>query len=71
MQPHQQRVVDEYNQTSERVTKLSEFIRGDVYPKLPEAEQDRLRRQELLMTGLVQILAERIAAFPIDPPAAA
>lgn len=65
LQPHQQRVVDEHAETLERLRKLRAFIADEKgpYRSLPPAEQIRLARQEDVMTELVEILAERIAAF--------
>jgi len=63
MEPHQQRVVDEKNELDERLAKLNEFGKGEIFPTLPEAEQARLKKQSGLMDELSVVLAERIAAF--------
>lgn len=42
LQPHQQRVVDEKNEVSDRLSKLYAFFRGPIFPTLSEAEQSRL-----------------------------
>ncbi len=68
MEPHQQRVVDEKSDLDTRLIALQKFIAGSpVFEQLPEAEQDRLRKQEMLMAALSGVLHERIAAFPVAP----
>jgi len=63
MQPHQQRVITEKAELSEKVDKLEKFISGSVYSSLPAAEQMRLSRQLLIMQLYEQVLSERIGAF--------
>lgn len=65
MQPHQERVVTEKSELSEKVDKLRCFI-GDnpIFYTLMGSEQDRLKRQLVAMTEYLSILNERIAAFP-------
>lgn len=63
MQPHQERVVQEKAELSEKVDKLETFIGGSIYASLPPAEQSRLTRQHLIMQLYEQVLSERIAAF--------
>lgn len=63
MEPHQQRVVDEKEQLSEKLEKLEVFTGGSIYAGLPAAEQTRLSRQLLIMQLYEQVLSERIAAF--------
>jgi len=63
MQPHQQRVVEEKNELSEKLDKLETFEGGQIYSNLPPAEQSRLARQLLIMKLYEQVLSERIAAF--------
>lgn len=60
---HQQRVLTERDELAERLRKLDEFLPGDLFAKLPLAEQARLRRQRTAMAALRDILDERIAAF--------
>jgi hypothetical protein len=67
MLPHQQRVVDEATELSNRLTKLSTFLQNPTFYDLPYPEQKRLKRQELLMILLEEVLAERITAFPPTP----
>lgn len=61
--PHQQRVVTEESELSEKLNKLEGFLLGSVYSQLPPAEQTRLSRQHLIMQLYAQVLAERITAF--------
>lgn len=67
MQPHQQRVVDEKAELSEKLEKLETFTGGSIYADLPASEQMRLSRQLLIMQLYEQVLAERIGAFPAEP----
>ena len=64
LQPHQQRVVDEKTELDEKLNKLHSFIQeSPIFATLSDAEQHRLRRQDLIMAEYSQILSERIAAF--------
>ena len=63
MPPHQQRVVAEKAEVSERLSKLYAFFQGPIFPTLSEAEQSRLRSQARFMDGYAAVLEERIAAF--------
>jgi hypothetical protein len=55
MEAHQERVVAEKTELDGKIEILMGFIAGPFFSKLPEAEQKRLRRSE--------VLADRIAAF--------
>jgi hypothetical protein len=61
--PHQQRVIDEHAQLSEKITKLSQFFNLETYATLPGVETSRLRRQYRIMLLYQEVLQERIAAF--------
>ncbi len=63
MAPHQERVVTEKAELDEKLAKLNEFGRGEIFLKLPEAEQERLQRQSKIMDQYSVVLGERIAAF--------
>jgi hypothetical protein len=63
MQPHQQRVVDEKAELSEKLNKLEAFESGAIFAGLPPAEQTRLTRQLFIMKLYEQVLSERISAF--------
>ena len=63
MEAFKERVVDEQTELDEKLKKLGQFIGGDVFNRLPEAEQERLVRQKSCMDEYSGILRERIAAF--------
>jgi hypothetical protein len=63
MQPHQQRVVDELNELSERAGKLLAFLQSPTFQTLSKAEKNRLRHQSNYMSGYAMVLRERIEAF--------
>lgn len=63
LQPHQQRVVTEKEELSEKLTKLLAFFQTPIFAGLSEAEQSRLRNQARFMDGYAAVLEERIAAF--------
>lgn len=63
MQPHQQRVVEEKEQVTEKLDKLELFLEGSFFTILPPDEQIRLTRQMFIMKLYEQVLAERISNF--------
>ena len=64
MQPHQQRVVDEFTELEIKLDALNNFIdTNKMFPTLNSEEQERLRQQAYAMRLYSDILAERIAAF--------
>lgn len=63
LQPHQQRVVDEYDEVSERLVKLLAFFEGPIFPTLDAAEKSRMRNQARFMDGYAAVLKERMEAF--------
>ena len=63
MKPHQERVITEKSELSEKVDKLETFVGGSIFASLPGPEQARLSRQFLIMRLYEQVLNERIAAF--------
>lgn len=63
MRDFQRRVVDERTQLDAKLAKLGAFLQADTCAKLPQAEQDRLRRQLKAMTEYSLVLAERIDNF--------
>lgn len=70
MQPHQQRVVSEKAELDEKIEKLHWFRHSAMYATLPESERSRLTRQYCHMKDYSNVLGERIAAFPQEPPKA-
>ncbi len=63
LQPHQQRVVIERDDVSEKLAKLMSFFQTPTFAGLSEAEQSRMRNQARFMDGYAAVLEERIAAF--------
>lgn len=63
LQEHQQRVVAEQKELSERIAKLTAFINGAMWGQIPAPERSRLRRQLKAMEDYDTVLLERIAAF--------
>jgi|SRR5579863_3838216 len=65
MQPHQQRVVAELKELTEKREKLATFLctPNGVCEKLPPDEQARLRRQFDIMVQYEGVLQERIDHF--------
>jgi hypothetical protein len=63
LQAHQERVVAEKSELTEKLDRLESFVDGSVYASLSAAEQTRLSRQLLIMKLYEQVLSERIAAF--------
>ena len=64
MEAYQQRVVDEKSELDERLGKLIEFIEeSPTFPRLPDDEKNRLRRQKDCMQNYSDVLGERVAAF--------
>ena len=61
--PHQQRVVDEKTELSDRLSKLLNFFHTPIFASLDAAEKTRLRNQARFMDGYAAVLEERIAAF--------
>lgn len=64
LQPHQQRVVEERDQLAMRHASLQLFLRSATFAGLDEAERSRLVRQAVYMGSYLDVLQERIAAFP-------
>ena len=63
--PHMQRVVDEWTALGEKLAKYDDFIDWNyLFRQCSENEQDRLRRQQKAMREYLNILGERILAFP-------
>lgn len=64
MQPHQQRVVDEYNELVEKTSKLGTFILDNpIYKSLQEDEQKDMKIQYDAMCVYVDTLERRIKRF--------
>jgi hypothetical protein len=63
LQPHQERVVDEYNELIEKRNKLFLFFDNPIFKSLDQAEQQRLKNQFKAMMVYANILRERIINF--------
>lgn len=64
LQPHQQRVIAEYDDLSQRLVSLRSFISDDtIFSTLPDEDKDLLIQQRCLMAELQSVLAKRIARF--------
>ena len=62
-QPYEQRVLDEYKELSEKVSKLYIFLAMSSFERLPANEQKILRMQHYAMVLYKEILESRIAGF--------
>lgn len=63
LKPHQERVVTEQKELTEKLEKLTAFALTPTFAALSAPEQERLSRQHFVMTQYVNVLGERIAAF--------
>ena len=61
--PHQQRVVDELADLSEKLDKLTAFFKTEIFKGMRLAERSLLLRQHNAMFQYVEILKERISLF--------
>ena len=61
--PHEQRVIDEHSDLTEKLNKLRTFFNTPIFRSLAEAEQMRLRAQAGFMAGYQDMLRERISVF--------
>lgn len=61
--PHQQRVVDERAELTDKLDKLSPFLNTPIFASLDQAEKERLTTQHEAMSIYADILRDRIAAF--------
>ena len=66
MKPFQQRVVTERDELAEKLTSLDSFIGGEILKVIPAEEKIRLAKQAGVMKEYLDILNDRINAFP--PP---
>lgn len=61
--PHEQRVIDEHRDLTEKLNKLRAFFDTPTFSLFTEAEQMRMRAQAVFMDGYQNMLRERISAF--------
>lgn len=66
IEPHQQRVIDEYKELTERRDKLAAFTFTPLFRSLEEAERQRLDEQLGYMNGYQRVLAARIHAMGLS-----
>lgn len=62
---HQQRVVAELEQLSDRIEKLEAFLHTDIYAGLPERERSLLKMQADAMVVYQGILSTRTEGFGV------
>ncbi|CNL92863.1 crAss001_48 related protein [Yersinia aleksiciae] len=64
MQPHQQRVVDEASELSDKLVKLIAFIEeSNIYQSFESTQQTLLRAQTGAMRAYLEVLNLRIDSF--------
>jgi len=63
MKPHQQRVIDELFELSDKLQKLMLFMVTPFFASIDSAEQSRLILQASVMSTYELILKDRIEAF--------
>ena len=63
LQPHEERVLDEYEELSERKHKLSSFLESDKAHDINKDDLKLLVKQELAMEVYLQVLEDRIMKF--------
>ena len=68
MQEWQQRVITEYDELSQKILKLVEFVFGDQFRELPTTDQTLLRAQLGAMSSYSAILELRMQQFTKEEP---
>jgi hypothetical protein len=63
MQAHQQRVIQEEADLSDKIDRLIVFTKQSVFESLPQSEQNLLREQLDYMTQYHDVLKRRIQTF--------
>ena len=65
MQPHQQRVISERDELSDKVSKLTSFIdpSNKIYASLDKQDQHLLEDQLIHMCDYLEVLEKRILRF--------
>lgn len=63
MEEYKERVVDEKHELDVKLEKLRLFFSTSIFNNIDSDEQDRLNRQEVMMTQYSKILGERIENF--------
>ncbi len=63
LQQHEVRVCQEHIELADKVSKLENFVNGDIFSNLQNVDRQLLLSQLRIMTEYLTILAERIARF--------
>lgn len=63
MKPHEQRVVEEYNELVDKINKLRTFLEQDRPEFVAELQWDLMVQQYGLMAGYARVLSARIDNF--------
>ncbi len=63
MEDHEKRVVVEMDELNEKVSKLTEFMHGDIYAGMPAVDQGLLMVQLEAMKMYLNTLIRRIERF--------
>ena len=59
----QQRLINEYNETYDRLIKLTRFIESPDFDQVGDGERQDLRRQRNLMLEYLSVLDSRVSRF--------
>lgn len=62
-QPHQERVIAEQQELQQKLDKLNEFMKGEIYAKLDQQSRELLFQQSGAMQQYNSILLQRIQLF--------
>ena len=60
---HEQRVILERNELSDKSIALDEFIQGEIYQTLSKRQQYLLKKQLMIMDMYIKVLDSRISSF--------
>jgi len=66
MYDYQERVIKEKQELDAKREKLAVFLKSGRLKTMSEDEQERIRRQFVIMNRYTEILGERIKFFPSD-----
>ena len=63
LQPHEERVIMERGELAENLERLTAFIEGPTWHKMPESDRDLMIEQRNHMTAYLGVLQRRVARF--------
>ena len=63
MMTHEQRVIDELKALDDKISKLTDFMHGDIYAKLAATDQGLMMVQVRAMKMYSQALFDRVSRF--------